>query len=233
MYPSCKTLGTLAAAATLVAGNASAEIETKIHTGYTSQYLWRGLDLGNDLIETGVDVSTEWNGLALSAGAWYAGFEAGGEHVDELDLYAEVAKDFGFVKGSIGYIAYLYPKTGGDTYQELYFGLARDLGFATASLKYFWDVQGDNDGYSELGLTKSYELKPGLSLTVDSNIGYLIEQGQATAWTSKLTLDWSFAEHFKLSPFVAASLALSDDGDTLYAGSHNELVAGSMLSFTF
>jgi len=110
MHNSCNTIGVLAAAA-LVAGNAAAETEYKLHTGYTSEYLWRGLDLGKDLIEAGVDVTT--------------------------------------------------------------------------------------------------------------------------AWTTRLTLDWSFCEHAKLSPFVAMSFALSDDADTPYIHSANECIGGAMLSFTF
>jgi hypothetical protein len=57
-----------------VAGNASAEIEYELHTGYSSDYLFRGANVGNDLVEVGVDMATEWNGLGLSAGAWYGSF---------------------------------------------------------------------------------------------------------------------------------------------------------------
>ena len=74
----CKLIGALAAASALVAGTASAEIENieyEIHGGYSSMYLFRGLDLGDDLVEFGVDVAGEWNGLSLSAGAWYGSFE--------------------------------------------------------------------------------------------------------------------------------------------------------------
>ena len=231
-YP-YKTISALVAASALAAGTAAAAVEYRLHTGYSSEYLWRGLDLGDNLIEAGLDVTAEWNGIGLSAGAWYANFETAGQNMNELDLYCEVSKDFGFVKGAIGYIAYLYPNSNSNTYQEIYFGVSRDLGFATASLKYFWGVQGDNNGYIELGLSKSFELTACLSLALDSNIGYLMEQGQATAWTTKLALDWSFAEHAKLSPFVALSIALSDDVDTPYFHPGNEVVVGSMLSVTF
>ncbi len=231
MSPRSKTLSALAA--TLLAGNASAEIETQVHAGYSNAYLWRGLHLGNDLIETGVDSSTEWNDISLSAGAWYANFQTAGEHLDELDLYAEASKDFEWVKGSIGYIAYLYPNSNGSTYQEISFGVSRDLGFATASLKYFWGVQGENYDYTEFALSKSFKLHPRLNLGVDSNIGYRLEEGQATAWTTKLTLAWDIFEHTKLSPFVALSIPLGDDPDTDYSNSHSEFVAGSMLSYTF
>ena len=234
MYNYCKPpIGVLAAVSALVAGNAAAAVEYKLHTGYSSEYLWRGLDLGDDLIEAGLDISTEWNGIGLSAGAWYASFDTAGRNIDELDLYAEISKDFGFVKGSLGYIAYLYPNTDSQTYQEIYFGLSKDLGFATASLKYYWGIEGDNNGYSEFGLTRSFELSPCLNLNLESNIGYLVEHGVATAWTNKVSLDWGFAEHAKLSPFVALSISCTDDIFTPYFDSGNELVGGCMLSVTF
>ena len=256
----CKTIGALAAASALVAGNASAgtsapapvsaapdsSISYELHTGYSSEYLFRGIDTGDDLIEVGADVATEWNGLGLSAGAWYGSFDSAttASDTDELDLYAEVSKDLGFLKASVGYIAYIYNQAAlnkatnnlGDT-QEVYFSVARDFGFAEASLTYFWGIEGDNDGnndgYSELALSRGFELSPCLALNVGTNVGYLVEQGQATAWTTKVALDWGFAEHAKLSPFVAVSVALSDDEDTRYDGSGNEFVAGSMLSVSF
>ena len=255
----CKTIGALAAASALVAGNASAgtsapapvsaapdsSISYELHTGYSSEYIFRGVNLGDDLIETGFDVATEAYGLGLSAGVWYANYQESlqGTEINsnEVDFYAEVSKDFGFATASVGYIYYansndkLIEQAVGnfEDYQEVSFGLSRDLGFATASLTYFWGVEGDNDGYSELALDRSFELSPCLALNVGTNIGYLVEQGQATAWTTKVALDWGFAEHAKLSPFVAVSVALSDDVDTAYVGSSNELIAGSMLSVSF
>lgn len=239
----CKTIGALAAASALVAGNATAEVEYELHAGYTSEYLFRGLDLGNDLVETGVNAATEWNGLGLSAGAWYgsfddnsaAGIEPGDYDYDELDLYAEVSKDLGFLTASIGYIYYMTDDVAlsVEDAQEIYFGVSRDLGFANASLTYFWDIETDNDGYAELGLDRGFELNSCLTLNLASNLGYLAEQGQCTAWTTKVGLDWAFVENAKLSPFVALSIALSDDDDTAYEGSGNEFVAGSMLSVSF
>ena len=273
----CKTIGALAAASALVAGNASAgtsapapapasapdaAISYELHTGYTSEYLWRGIDLGDDLVEVGVDVAGEWNNIGLSAGAWYANYDAPGSvelyrntfngegNVNEIDLYAEASYDLGFAKAAVGYIYYYNDMDdiyeGLDSYglidslidedsQEVYFALSRDFGFAEASFTYFWDVAGaDNNGYSELALARSFELNSCLSLNVGTNVGYQWEEGQCTAWTTKVGLDWAFVERAKLSPFVALSIALSDDVDSTYTnGSDNEFVAGSMLSVSF
>lgn len=236
-----KTIGALAAASALVAGNANAEVEYEIHTGYSSMYLFRGLDLGDDLVEVGVDAAAEWNGLAISGGVWATAFDQSGTSNDidsEIDLYAEVSKDLGFLTASVGYIYYwnLANTSGGIDDQEVYFSVSRDFGFAEAYLTYFWDVvenNGGNNGYSELGLSRGFELNQCLTLNVGTNVGYLFEEGQATAWTSKVSLDWGFAERATVSPFVAYSIALSDDVDTAYLGSENEFVAGSMLKVGF
>jgi hypothetical protein len=247
----CKTIGALAAASALVAGNANAEVEYQLHTGYSNEYLFRGDNLGKDLVETGFNASTEVSGINLSAGVWYAnyqqnlGFVGPGSGVsvnaNEIDLYASASKDLGFATASVGYIYYansndtIFEQLVGKApdYQEVSFGLSRDLGFATASLTYFWDIVGDNDGYSELALSRSFELSPCLKLNLGGNVGYLFEQGQATALTLKASLDYGFAEHAKLSPFVTQSISLSDDNNTVYGGSENETVAGAMLSVGF
>ena len=239
MHNYCKTIGALAAASALVAGNAQAEVEYELHTGYSSEYIFRGLDLGDNLTEVGVDVAGKWNNIGLSAGVWAAAFTnspVGTENdVDnEVDWYTEATYDFGFVTGGVGYIYYWNVGDLGADAQEVYFSASHDFGFATASLTYFWGIAGaSNDGYTELALSRSFELSPCLALNTSTNVGYLIETGDFTAWTSKVSLDWGFAEHAKLSPFVALSVALSDEDDTAYHGSGNEFSAGSMLSVSF
>src|SRR6478735_9283654 len=61
----CKTIGALAAASALVAGTAQAEVEFELHTGYSSEYLFRGLDLGDNLVEVGADAAYAWDNLKL------------------------------------------------------------------------------------------------------------------------------------------------------------------------
>ncbi|MFD2255339.1 hypothetical protein ACFSSA_01505 [Luteolibacter algae] len=241
----CKTIGALAAASALVAGNASAEVEYELHTGYTSAYLFRGVDLGQDLIEAGVDVAGEWNGLGLSAGAWYGSFEsptgAGGSlnnaNADELDLYAEVSKDLGYFTGSIGYI-YYYNQQGSanrnllpiDDAQEVYFSAAQSYFGVDFALTYFWDIETDNDGYAELSAGKGFEISPCLTLNTGATLAYLFEEGDFAHLTAKVALDWAFTETATLSPFVAHSWGL---GTTASQGYSNELVAGSLLSVSF
>ncbi|MES2997180.1 MAG: TorF family putative porin [Verrucomicrobiota bacterium] len=244
MHTYCKTIGALAAASALVAGTASAEIEIEyeIHTGYTSEYIFRGVDLGNDLGEFGVDAATEYNGWGLSAGVWASAFDqqnGGNDAIDsEVDFYGEVSRDLGFATAAIGYIYYLNVEStnGGTDDQEVYFSLSRDLGFATVSATYYWDLINNapgNDGYTAFAISKSWELNQCLTLNADSTLGYLVEEGQIAHWTTKVSLDWGFVENAKISPFVAFSHEGNAHGDTFWATTENELIGGSMLTVSF
>jgi uncharacterized protein (TIGR02001 family) len=227
----CKTIGALAAASALVAGNASAEVEYEIHTGYTSEYIFRGADLGDDLTELGLDVATEYEGWGFSGGVWATAFDspAPDQINSEVDFYGEVSRDFGFMTAAVGYIYYWNVGRLGADAQEVYLQASRDFGFATASLTYFVDIEGGNtNGYTELGLTRSFELNSCLALNVGTNVGYYSDDSDFSSWTTKVGLDWGFVENAKLSPFVALSVDLAD-----VVGLDDEFVAGSMLSVSF
>lgn len=228
----CKTIGALVAASAFAAGNASAEIEYEIHTGYTSEYIFRGIDFGDDLVEVGVDMATEYNGLGLSAGAWYGSFSAGpaDQDFDELDLYGEVSKDLGYFTGAIGYIWYNNTRQLGDDAQEVYFSVAQSYYGLDVSLTYFWDIETDNNGYTELGIGKGFELSPCVTLNTGVVLSYLWESNDFAHLAVKVGIDWAFTETATLSPFIAASFELEDG----YNGAgDDELVAGSMLSVSF
>ena len=53
-----KTIGATLAAFTIVNDNVMAEVEYTLGTGYSSEYLFRGANLGEDLIEATVSAST-------------------------------------------------------------------------------------------------------------------------------------------------------------------------------
>ncbi len=233
-----KTIGALVVASAFAAGNASAEIESEVHVGYTNEYLFRGIDLGSNLVEAGVDVATEYNGLGLSAGAWHGSFSnSAGQDFDELDIYGEVSKDLGFLTAAIGYINYQNPRLAAtpDDAQEVYFSVAKSLFGVDFSLAYYWDIETDNDGYAELGASKSYELSSCLTLNTGAALGYFVEEGDLAHLTAKVSLDYAYSETATISPFVAHSWGLSETGSPagdVYS-SENEFVAGTMLSVSF
>jgi hypothetical protein len=233
----CKAIGALAAASALVAGNASAEVEYEIHTGYSNEYVFRGIELGDDLVEVGLDVATEWNGLGLSAGAWYGTFSNDGkgsdQDFDELDLYGEVSKDFGFATAAVGYISYQNLRQLGDDAQEVYFSLAQTYFGVDFALAYYWDIETDNDGYTELSASKGFKLSECLTLNTAATLGYLLEETEFAFIGAKVSLDWAFRETATLSPFVSATWGLNSDAGNTYSDASEELVAGTMLSVSF
>jgi hypothetical protein len=69
-------------------------------------------------------------------------------------------------------------------------------------------------------------------------VGYLVEGGDFTAWTTKVGLDWGFVDRAKLTPFVALtpkSLSANPRSKlhNLGATTDNEFVGGCMLSAGF
>lgn len=239
----CKTIGALAAASALVAGNAKAEVEYEIHGGYTSEYIFRGLDVGDNLVEGGVDVAGEWNNVLMSAGMWTGAYQPqnqfGNQLDTEYDFYAEAGYDFGFMTGAVGYIYYWNLNSNAQYRidgQEVYFSIAKDWGFMNSSFTYFWDVDGlDNDGYSFLGFDRGFEFNPCLTLQCATGVGFLFEKGKFSSWDSKVALDWGFTETATLSPFIALSVPF-DTGSSVYnanATQGSEFYGGAMLSVRF
>lgn len=201
--------------------------EASLHVGYTNEYIFRGVEYGDDLIEAGIDVSTEWNGLGFAGGVWYGsvqssrlmhGVPAGlPTHYDELDLYGEVSKDLGFATAKLGYIYRHYDAVSLNGYkliddqQEVYVGLSRELFWGIeGSLTYFWDVEYDNGGYTELGFKKSFELCDKTSLDLASSTGYLVEEGQLSYTALTASLNYKVTETATLTPFIGLSIELDE-----------------------
>jgi hypothetical protein len=248
----CKTIGALAAASALVAGTAKAELEYSINGGYHNEYLFRGVQFGHDMTTFGVDAETSAYGLDFSAGIWYASYDTDAAvwglgpsffkwQTSELDIYGQVSKDLGIwgLTGSVGYIMYVNDDTGPalfgaqlDDAQEVYFGLSKEICYGiSADLTYYWDIETDNDGYAELGLSKSYELTNCLSLGLGLAVGYAVEEGDLANTALTATLDWAFAENATLSPYVAYVI----DGESgLYETTNEqEFIGGVNLTVSF
>ena len=229
----CKTIGALAAASALVAGTAKAEIEYSINGGYSNEYLWRGIQQGNDMVSTGIDAATEAYGLSLSAGVWHADFATGGGDLTETDIYADISKDLGVwgLTGSIGYIYYLYDNAA--NFQEYYLGLSKELYGLDASLTYYGDLAGsNNNGYLELGLGKSYDLSDCLSLGVGTALGYAVESGDFANLVTTVSLDWAITDSATISPYI--TYAVEGSEQEVYDNvSPQEFVGGIGVSVSF
>lgn len=241
MHHTHRAIGAFISGSVLFFGIATADIECEIHAGYASQYVWRGTDRGDDLTEVGIDAATDYNDISLSAGIWSGTHDAntdlfpgtaGDRHSTEINLYGEAAKDFGVATLGIGYVYYWQIGDLGADYQELYFVASRDFGFAEAYARYFWDLEGVDgvytDGYTEIGLNRSWDWNYQLTLHANTNIGYFMDESNMGSWVSRLTLDWNLYEATTLSPFVTLALDLGES-----PGVGDEWMAGTMVSFAF
>lgn len=266
-----RLLGAVAAATALLgghalAGTASAPVSAPaapesafagtVHIGGNSDYIFRGADLGDGMAEAGLNLSYDLgNGFAVSGGLWYASIENSAygnlgtfatvpDHYSELDLFAQVSKDFGFLTANIGYIWYHYQDTelqaGNfshkfiDDQQEIYFGVSREIYWGiNGSLNYYWDVEGDNGGYTELALSKNFAIQDRVSIDAGVKTGYLFEEGGFSHITPQVALNYKATETVTISPYVAYSVELNKLEDLTGKSEHNYLFGGVKLSVSF
>lgn len=267
----CKTISALAAASAFAAGSAVAGTTTtyagpspvtpapselgfdgEIHVGYDTQYNFRGINLGDDLVHAGVDLGTSVGGFDLSVGAWYGvwenniGFPNGPTiDTDELDIYGEISKDLGFATVAVGYIYYYFPQADvnslatpiGDA-QEAYLSVSKNIFGIDASIAYFWDIETDNDGYTSLSLSKGFELAPSWTLNISAVTGYLVEEGSLGHVTGKVGVDYAISESATLSVYGAhnwtlAEASTSSTSTSFQFGQDNEFFGGAALSVSF
>ena len=220
--------------------------EGDIYAGYHSDYIWRGTKQGAPLMDAGVDLSKSAWGLDFAAGAWLGAFENSQDQASELDLYLEASKDFGFAAFTLGYINYRVDQnpTSSVNAQEVYLGLSKDLAYGvSSSLTYFWDASDkaeyDNDGYSELSVSKSDLFLENLGLGVD--FGFITEGWKAHHLTTTLGYDYALTETATLTPYLAYTFELdAADGsdqnkDGRFGGGdqYNRFHGGVALSVSF
>ncbi|MBB5353127.1 hypothetical protein HNR46_003380 [Haloferula luteola] len=249
-----KTVGALAAASTLVAGYASAELEGEVHVGYANMYEFRFVDLGNDLVEAGADVAWSMGDLGFSAGAWYASFDsptvfgAAGFNNDELDLYTSASYAVGDVTFELGYIYYYFPDASADT-QEVYLGASYELPFGlTFGSTFYYDFDAASGWYWDNNVGYTVEFNDCLSLELTAGVAFADGQGlQASARPGSVgtadgfqgyyvgaALPWEFRDGVTLKPYVKYTNGDSDlVTDLLGNGGQEYLIGGVSLAVSF
>ncbi len=249
-----KYVGALAAASALVAGYASAgttapmapmttpaPVESgltgEVHVGYSTQYEFRFVDLGSDLIEAGVDLSYNLTeDLSISGGAWYGSVndsQTFGNSFNELDLYAAVSQQLGPVALELGYIYYNYQDLPGFDTQEVYFSASAEVVWGiTAGATVFYDFDSNNGWYLQPEISKSFEFTECIALNLSAGVGVASGMGQNSGagasgqvsdklgsigtadgfqgWYVKAELPWEFRDGLTIAPYVKYSDADSN-----------------------
>jgi uncharacterized protein (TIGR02001 family) len=253
-----KTIGALAAASTLVAGTAMAEIEGEVSVGYANMYEFRFVDLGSDLVTASVDIATEAGPFGLSAGAWYGTWDTpglpggGGVNSDELDLYGgisyNITESFAL---ELGYIYYMFPDTSGafDT-QEVYLSATYDFSFglSLASTVYY-DFDAFDGWYWDTSIGYTWDINECLALELGAGVAYadgndlqakLSPNPGATkdgfqGWYLSAALPWEFREGVTLTPYIKYTDGDSDllTNVTNISTGEDHVIAGVSLAVGF
>ena len=211
-----------------VAGDHAAageDLGAEVSVGYDTDYIFRGANLGQDLLWSDVNVSTSLSdGLGLNIGAWYANPTDVGD--DELDIYAGVSTDLGGMSLDLGTTYYYYPGATGSNTLEFGAALGTSVGAFDLSLGVYHDIDTENT-YVELGAGTSFDLTDNISLDLGATIGNNQDEvvgGQAdglTAVTITVGAPIGLTDNASLTPYLGINAGLDDNqdaGDEIFSG---------------
>lgn len=211
-----------------VAGDHAAageDLGAEVSVGYDTDYIFRGANLGQDLLWSDVNVSTSLSdGLGLNIGAWYANPTDAGD--DELDIYAGVSTDLGGMSLDLGTTYYYYPGATGSNTLEFGAALGTSVGAFDLSLGVYHDIDTENT-YVELGAGTSFDLTDNISLDLGATIGNNQDEvvgGQAdglTAVTITVGAPIGLTDNASLTPYLGINAGLDDNqdaGDEIFSG---------------
>ena len=200
---------------------AAEDIGAEVSVGYDTDYMFRGVNLGQDLLWSDVNVSTSLSdGLDLGVGAWYANVadDAGN---DELDIYAGLSTSMGDMSVDLGATYYYYPDpTAGEGTLEFGIGLGTSAGPIDLSLGLYYDIDLEA-AYYEVGAATSFDLTDTMAVDVGGAIGNA-DGDTLTALTFTIGVPITLSDSASLSHYVGVNIPLDDYedefGDDIYSG---------------
>jgi uncharacterized protein (TIGR02001 family) len=228
-----KTIGALAAVTAFTAGVAQAEIEGDVYAGYSTDYIFRGVNLAEDLAEAGVNLSTTCplTQGTISLGLWYgSGNDQNGTFDNQMNTSIGLTKEVGNFDLSIGYINYDHNGAVQIDTQEIYVGASTEV-FAGVNfgLTAFFDVDANDSLYVEAAASKSFEVNSTVNLNLSAGVGFYdgddnISDG-FNHWFLGASLPWAARENLTVTPFVKYvqtdsdyNAGISTDGDEVIGG---------------
>ena len=200
---------------------AAEDIGAEVSVGYDTDYMFRGVNLGEDLLWSDVNVSTTLtDGLDLGVGAWYATVadDAGN---DELDIYAGLSTSMGDISLDLGATYYYYPDpVAGEGTLEFGVGFGTSAGPFDLSLGLYYDIDLEA-AYYEVGAATSFDLTDTMAVDVGGAIGNA-DGDTLTALTFTIGVPITLSDSASLSPYVGVNIPLDDyediEDDTIYSG---------------
>lgn len=204
-----------------------------LSVGYDSDYIFRGVDLGDNYIWTQLDLSIPiGETVELGLGAWYTTPWNDNDFDNELDLYASLGFDFGSWGLEVGYTHYHYPSSGNGTEtNEIYISAGTTLWEIDLGLAYYYDWDLENH-YIELTAATTFQLTDNISLDPSIGVSYIdldvdssfdIDDSGFNHFFARLDMPIQLTPSATLTPYIAVTDALDwlDDaggGDHFYGG---------------
>lgn len=206
------------------------EVDVELSTGYDSHYIFRGINLGEDAVWTGLELSAPVvDGIDLTLGTWYINPTSGGIDNDELDLYASLGTSVGVLDVAVSYFAYLYPERGSGETQEIIIELGTEiLGVSVGGL-YGYDFDLETH-YFEGIVGYAVDLGDIISAEFSACVGFLEDEYQHTM--VRLALPVALTDNATLTPYIAGTFP----DENIRGGTgieDDEFFGGASLSVTF
>lgn len=216
---------------------ASSGIDADFHVGYSSDYIFRGHDVGPNLFEFGLDFSGSGDVAGLgafdwSAGVWYGSFSNDmydyDEANNELDVYAEISKSINdMFSVGVGVVNFSYFGNGSAVDDDIdpYVTLGAEVAGIDLGATAYYDGANNytHDWYLEFSATYERELAANLSGGLGLTVGFFDESDVDSSEDNDLYIaatasaSYAVSENISVSPYLTAKW--SDNlGDHLYGG---------------
>jgi hypothetical protein len=232
-----KTSTILAIGSGLLLSNVQAEIESEFHVGYNSDYIFRGVELGKDAYEYGLDFAgSSDSGLDWSAGIWSISPDGEDGNVDEFDIYASVSKDLGIGSVAAGFTVYTYDGGASDD-AEVYLGFSTQSCGLDLGLTVFFGTDGIFQDAILLEGTIGYSFEVSSKATANIGIvyGYLLDEGDFADdgelyASASISLDYAVSDSITFSPYVSYN---EGEEDIFGPFAADGFIGGAKVSFSF
>lgn len=216
---------------TALLGTAVADIESSFSAGYSSDYIFRGGDVGNNLFDATLDFSgsgaagalgdLEWN-----AGIWLATFSVSGSASNnELDLYGSVTKSLNeMFSVTAGVTNYTYFGNGGAAEDDIepWVGLGATFSGIDLSAAAHYDGANNyaHDFYYEFSARYEQELCAATTGSLTALVGVFDDgvDGDSDIYLQgTAAINYAVSENITVTGQISATL--SDDlGDHFFGG---------------
>lgn len=210
----------------------STPFSTNLSAGYDTDYIFRGLDMGENLVWTGLGIEVPvCDAVLLNVGAWYGTLTD--TNFGELDLSAGLTYDLGPATLGVGYTYYhfargIFNPRGVSNTSDINGTLVSSYGPVDFAALYSYNTTTDGH-YFEIGASTRIRLCDTAVLVPAASIGYNAGYHPGTsddfnAVNISLSLPIDITGNAVLTPYIAASLALDSlkpinaSNDILYGG---------------